>query len=239
MQSFFHAYTKKYFLRFRYAAAITVTPLAELSLMSVWTAFFNMKRISEPDFITPLALMVAGSVGAGMILCWIYYELASHYEKRAGKYTYFEIEKKAAVFSRYAGEYVSGGRRTVIRNLYVIPLKNYQSAYLDEKRKHLILMGEIRCYKGESDALGYHIKDGEPVFNRWWNDEANFTTVGMLKLPMDFEKPGHIAKALHQAKEQFDAIPEKKPYIFREADIVKKRRELKKIAERMRYERKW
>ena len=169
----------------------------------------------------------------------MYDELASHYEKRAGKYTYFEIEKKAAVFSRYAGEYVSGGRRTVIRNLYVIPLKNYQNAYLDEKRKHLILTGEIRCYKGESDALGYHIKDGEPVFNRWWNDEANFTTVGMLKLPMDFEKPGHIAKALHQAKEQFDAIPEKKPYIFREADIVKKRRELKKIAERMRYERKW
>ena len=239
MNRFFHAYTKKYLIRFRYAAAITVTPLAELSMMAIWTALFNMKRISEPQFVLPLALMSAGAVAAGMVLCWIYYELAVHYEKRSAKYTYFDISCKTAVFSRYAGEYTSGGRRIVIRKLYVIPLKNYGNAYLDEKRRHLVLVGEIRCYKGDSDALGYHFRDGELVFNKWWNDETNYTTVNMLKLPMDFERPGRIAKALHEAKEEFDAIPEKKPYVFREADIVKKRRELKKMAELMRYERKW
>ena len=239
MDSYFHAYTKKYRTRFRYAAAITVTPLAELAMMSVWTLLFNMKRAADPSFALPLALITAGCVLAGMILCWIYYELAAYYEKRASRYTYFDIGQKTAVYSRYAGEYRHRGKRVVMRRLYVIPMKNYGSAYLDEKRRHLILTGEIRCYYGESDGLGYHFKDGELVFNEWWNDETNYTVTRMLKLPMDFEKPGKIAAALYEAKTAFDAIPEKKPYVFREADIVRKRKELKRIAELMKYDRKW
>ena len=241
MSRYFHAYTKKYDKYRSRAMILTAVPLAQFSMVIIWALMFNLKRAVQPEFFIPYATAVGVSILAGMVLCWLYSAVSEHCIRVNRRYTYFEITPKAAVFSKYRGSYTHFGKRTVLRRVCVIPLKSYENAYLDEKKKHLILTGEIRIYEGEDKRLGYHVKDGFPVFDSWWYNEAekSYKTVDMIRLPMDFEHPGEIAAALHRAKREFDAMPPKKAYVFKEADIVRKRRELKKLAESRRYIRTW
>lgn len=237
MNTYFHAYTEKYIKRRTKAIILTVTPLAQFCMMIIWALMFNMKLAADPGFLFSCMLTVGGCVLAGMLLCWFYCAVCERCIRTNRRYTYFEVLQKAAVFSKYKGSYTVFGKRTVIREVCVIPLKNYDRAYLDERKKHLILTGEIRIYQGESRALGYHVKDGFPVFDKWWYNEAekSYKKVGVIRLPMDFEHPGKIAAALDTAKRGFEKIPPKKEYVFREADIVRKRKELKRLAEEARY----
>lgn len=241
MYKFYHCYTRKYERRLRIAMILTITPLAQFGMLILWALLFNLKRLSERDFAAGYLAAEAVVTAAGMLLCWFYGAVSEHYIRVNGRFTYFEILPKAAVFSRYKGGYSLFGKRTVIRRVCVIPLKDYESAYLDESRKHLILTGKIRVYEGEDRSLGYHVKDGFPDFDRWWYNEADSSrkTVDMMKLPMDFAKPAKIACALEKAKLEFNALPPKKAYVFKEADIVRKRKELKKLAESRRYMRTW
>lgn len=241
MNTYFHSYTEKYIKRRTRAIVLTVTPLAQFCMMVIWALMFNMKLVTDPDFLLSYAAAVGASVLAGMLLCCLYCAVCEHYIRTNRRYTYFEILQKAAVFSKYKGSYTLFGKRTVLREVCVIPLKNYDRAYLDERKKHLILIGEIRIYQGESNGLGYHVKDGFPVFDKWWYNEAekSYKKVGVIRLPMDFEHPGRIAAALDTAKREFERIPPKKEYVFKEADIVRKRRELKRLADAARYSVKW
>ena len=71
---------------------------------------------------------------------------------------------------------------------------------------------------------------------QWYNEaEKSYKTAGVVRLPMDFERPGRIAAAMDKAKRDFEKIPPKKEYVFKEADIVRKRRELKRLAEEAKY----
>ncbi len=239
MNSYFHAYTKKYYLRRRYAMLLTAAPVAELSLFLIWAAFFNLRQMYESGALTLFAVWIGAAVAAAMGLFIFYAELTEKKVRRHSKYTYFDIAQKAAVYSRYAGEYTHRGEKVIRRRLCVMRLKDFERAYLDEKKKHLILVGKIRLYEDESSNLGYHISDGDVVFDNWWYNEAGFEETRMLRLPVDFEKPSRIARRLYLSKRSFDKIPEKKPYVFVESEIVRKRRELKRIKEEMRYERKW
>ena len=241
LNSYFHAYTEKYAKRRLKATVLTVAPLAQFCMMIIWALMFNMRLISETEVVFSYAAVIGICVLTGIALCMIYAAVCDHYIRVNRRYTYFEILQKAAVFSKYKGSYTVFGEKTVIRQVAVIPLKNYDRAYLDERKKHLILLGEIRIYQGESDALGYHVKDGFPVFDKWWYNEAekSYKTVGAMRLPMDFERPGKIAAALDAAKREFEKIPPKKEYVFKEADIVRKRRELKKLREAAKYWSDW
>lgn len=223
------------------AVAITVTPLAQICMMIIWVLMFNAKLASEKTIIVFYLAVIGSCVLAGMVLCMIYAAVCEHYIRVNRRYTYFEIFQKAAVFSKYKGSYTVFGEKTLLREVCVIPLKNYDRAYLDERKKHLILIGEIRIYRGESDALGYHVKDGFPVFDKWWYNEAekSYKTAGEIRLPMDFERPGRIAAAMDKAKMEYKKIPPKKEYVFKEADIVRKRRELKKLREAAKYWSDW
>ncbi len=206
-------------------------------MMLIWALMFNLKMASDISFLFSYALAIGASVLAGMTLCIVYAAVCDHYIRAARRYTYFEILPKAAVFSEYKGSYTLFREKNILRRVCVIPLKNYDRAYLDERKKHLILLGEIRIYQGESTALGYHVKDGFPVFDKWWYNEAekSYRTVGAVRLPMDFERPGSIAAAMDKAKRDYKKIPPKKEYVFKEADIVRKRRELKRLAEEAKY----
>lgn len=241
MISYYHSYTKKYRKRRNEAIALIITPIAEFSLLIIWAVMFNLKRADRLDFILPYAMAVGGSVLTGMLLCWICCAVCDRYVRVNRKYTYFEITQKAAVFSKYKGSYRLFGKKTVLRMICVIPLTTYEKAFLDEKKKHLILTGEIRIYEGESNSLSYHINDGFPTFDKWWYNEVenSYKTVDMIRLPMDFEHPGKIAADLDRAKTEFKAIPPKKEYVFKESAIVRKRKELKKMAESRRYMRYW
>lgn len=241
MNRYFHAYTKKYRKRRNAAILLTVTPLAEFCMMIIWTLMFNLKSVVSPETLISYGAAVGGCIAAGMLLCWIYCIVCDRFVDTGRRYTYFEICAKAAVFSKYRGSYRHFGKRVVLRRVCVIPLKNYEKAFLDERKKHLILTGEIRIYEGEDKRLGYHIKDGFPVFDSWWYNEAekSYKTADMTRLPMDFEHPGQIAFALDKAKREFETAPPKKEYVFKEADIVRKRKELKKMAESRRYLKYW
>ncbi len=241
MSTFFHAYTRKYEKRRTAAILLTAAPLAEFCMMIIWTLLFNLKRAVKPDFLLPYLIAVGASIVLGMVMCWLYDAVSRHYIKANRRCTYFEIAPKAAVFSKYKGSYTLFGKKYVQRQVCVIPLEKYEKAYLDEKKKHLILTGEIRIYQGEDSTLGYHIKEGFPLFDKWWYNEAekSYKTVEMIKLPMDFQHPGEIAAALDKAKQDMKNIPPKKQYVFKEADIVRKRKELKKMAESRRYMRTW
>lgn len=239
MNAFFHAYTKKYNIRCRYATVLTAAPLAEICMMCVWAVLFNLRQAQSGSFLLPLAALCVLCCCAGLLLCWGYRAACDRAVRFNARYTYFDICAKSAVFSKFSGSYFGYGKRTVLRTLYVIPMKTFANAYLDEKKKHLILTGKIRVYSDESEKLGYHVVDGAVELDSWWYNEAGFTELGMLRLPMDFEHPAKIARALYETKIAFDKIPPKKPYVFREADIVKKRRELKRIAEENRYLRRW
>lgn len=241
VEKYYHAYTQKYEKRRKAAILLTVTPLTEFCMLIIWTLMFNLKRAAKADFALPYCIAVGASICGGIILCLFYAAVSEHYIRVNRRYTYFEILPKAAVFSKYKGCYTHFGKKHIQRQLCVIPLKQYEKAYLDEKKRHLILIGEIRIYQGEDGFLGYHVKDGFPVFDRWWYNEAekSYKTVDMIKLPMDFMQPGKIAAALDKAKMDYEKIPPKKEYVFKEADIVRKRRELKKLAESRRYMRTW
>lgn len=241
MNSYFHAYTQKYEKRRIGAILLTAAPLTEFCMLIIWTLMFNLKRAGQIEFIAPYCIAVSASIMLGLLLCWLYYGIGEHYIKFNRRYTYFEIAPKAAVFSKYKGSYTIFGKRYIQRQVCVIPLEKYERAFLDEKKKHLILIGEIKIYQGEDNSLGYHVKEGLPVFDRWWYNEAekSYKTVEMIKLPMDFQHPGQIAAALDKAKMDMKKIPPKKQYVFKEADIVRKRKELKKMAESRRYMRTW
>lgn len=237
MTAYFHAYTDKYKKRRNKAMILTVTPLAQFCMVLIWALMFNLKMVTDIAFLSSYAKVIGIAVSVGMALCIIYAAVCDHYVRAARRYTYFEILPKAAVFSEYKGRFFSYGEKIILRRVCVIPLKNYDRAYLDERKKHLILVGEIRIYQGETVGLGYHVKDGFPVFDKWWYNEAekSYRTVGMLRLPMDFERPGSIAAAMDKAKIDYKKIPPKKEYVFKEADIVRRRRELKKLAEQSKY----
>lgn len=218
---------------------LTAAPIIEVSMLVVWAALFNLKQMYEQGYIPMLAGGVSVGIAVGMILFIIYAQCTERAVRRNSKYTYFDICGKAVVYSRYRGEYSHLGEKIIQRELYVMQLKDFKQAYVDEKKKHLILIGKMRVYLDNTDNLGYHVENGNVDFDNWWYNEAGFKTVNMLKLPMDFERPTLIARKMYEAKRDFDAIPEKKPYVFVEADIVKKRKELKKLKEEMRYVRQW
>ena len=241
MNSYFHAYTQKYEKRRFGAILLPAASITEFCMLLIWALMFNLKRASQTEFILPYCIVISASIAAGLLLCWFYYAVSEHYIRYNRRYTYFEIVQKAAVFSKYKGSYTIFGQKYIQRQVCVIPLETYEKAFLDEKKKHLILMGEIKIYQGEDSSLGYHVKDGLPVFDKWWYNEAekSYKTVDMIKFPMDFQHPGQIAAALDKAKMDMKKIPPKKEYVFKEADIVRKRKELKKIAESRRYLRTW
>lgn len=241
MNSYFHAYTEKYEKRRMAAILLTAAPITEFCMLIVWALMFNLKRASQIEFIAPYCIAIFAGIVLELLLCWFYHIVSRHYIKYNRRYTYFEIMQKAAVFSKYKGRYTHFGKKYIQRQVCVIPLEKYEKAFLDEKKKHLILIGEIKIYSGEDTSLGYHVKDGYPLFDKWWYNEAekSYKTVEMIKLPMDFQHPGQIAAALDKAKMDMKKIPPKKQYVFKEADIVRKRKELKKMAESRRYMRTW
>lgn len=150
LNSYFHAYTEKYRKRRLKAAILTVTPLAQFCMMIIWALMFNMRLMTDVNTVISYGAVIGICVLSGMVLCMIYAAVCDHYIRVNRRYTYFEILQKAAVFSKYKGSYTVFGEKTRLREVCVIPLKNYDRAYLDERKKHLILLGEIRIYRGRA-----------------------------------------------------------------------------------------
>ena len=71
--------------------------------------------------------------------------------RRIKRCTYFEIQKSAAILSRYGGK-ISADTGGIQRRLYIIP---YDEMKLSVKKGRLVFTGKIRCYEGDSDPVSY------------------------------------------------------------------------------------
>ena len=125
------------------------------------------------NFVAVRLLIPAVCVTVWLFLSLIIFLVCETRARHITRSTYFEIQKSAAVYSRYAGRIFAdtGG---VERKLWVIP---YDGLKLFVKNGRLTFTGKIRYYEGSSDRLTYHIRRGAPEFDNWWFNDNGFTEV--------------------------------------------------------------
>lgn len=226
MENYFHAETQKYIKRCKLILLIIIAPFAQAGFISAFAIILNLRQLDRDNLIL-LSVFLGLSVVAAMIASWVCCEVCWNKQKKHSRYTFFDIQQKAAVFSQYSGSIIRFGRRYPLRTVYVIPFKDFEGvSFEDEAKKKLIINGKIRVYFGDSYNLGYRVKDGNIVFNHWWYDETGFETVSTLKIPSFFEKPQQIANKLLEAKENYEQIPPPKQYVFKEAEAVRRRKQM-------------
>ena len=81
---------------------------------------------------------------------------------------------------------------------------------LSVKKDRLVFTGKIRCYEGDSDRLGYHIRQGKPEFDSWWLNENGFREISSLTLPKCFPKQKTIFRHCSLAQKRYQLRCEKK-----------------------------
>lgn len=158
------------------------------------------------NFVTVRLLIPAVCVTVWLFLSLIIFLVCETRARHITRSTYFEIQKSAAVYSRYAGRIFAdtGG---VERKLWVIP---YDGLKLSVKNGRLTFTGKIRYYEGSSDRLTYHIRRGAPEFDSWWLNENGFREISSLTLPLCFPKQKTIFRHCSLAQKRYLLRCEKK-----------------------------
>ena len=151
------------------------------------------------------------AIPAVCVAAWLFLSLAIFLvcETRARhitRSTYFEIQKGAAVYSRYGGR-IFGDIGGTERKLWVIP---YDGLKLSLKNGRLTFTGKIRYYEGSSDRLTYHIRRGMPEFDNWWLNDNGFAEVPAVTLPSCFPKQKKISRYCRIAVGRYIRSCEKK-----------------------------
>lgn len=80
---------------------------------------------------------------------------------------------------------------------------------LSVKKGRLVFTGKIRCYEGDSDRLGYHIRQGKPEFDSWWLNENGFREISSLTLPQCFPKQKRFQTLLARSETVSAKVREK------------------------------
>lgn len=183
-------------------------------------------------------------ISAVCVAAWLFFSLVIFLvcETRARhitRSTYFEIQKGAAVYSRYGGRIFSdiGGTE---RKLWVIP---YDGLKLSMKNGRLTFTGKIRYYEGSSDRLNYRIRRGMPEFDNWWLNDNGFTEVSAVTLPPCFPKQkkmyGYCRIAIQryirncEKKKQTQSRPAPRP------KMIYRQRKRRTYSELPTFDRKW
>lgn len=207
MQDYFHPNTTKY-LRFVRRFSVTAGIfLAMPVLLCFLSLILGYRELSSPGFRNIRIIIITGCIGFWLISSFVVFAAAVNRKSRVSRYTYLDIQKNAAVLSRYSGSWTVLSKRTYIRTLYIIPLVGTEIKYGNGR---IVFKGDIKKYKGDSEWLGYHIKRGELKFDNWWLDNNGCTTVNEISLPADFAKAGFIYRCLKVAQNRSTAIAAKK-----------------------------
>lgn len=242
MQSYFHYNVRKDRRRLRSVLVLIIAPLFQACLLAMLTLIFSLSCVEETGGIILLGGTVCVCVLVGMLLCWGWYELISCKIAANSRYTYFDILPKTLIYSRYSGSRIVNGRRCALRTLYAIPLKSLGEVTVSGAAKNkgtLEISGEIRRYLLDSEQLGYHIVDGEAVFDRWWLEHGAFETIKRIKIPCIFGGVKRLSHEIETAKKRYDEIPPPRPHIFKEADYIRRRPKPRVMPENLSYNRKW
>lgn len=239
MRSFYHCNTTGYKKRERAIIVLCASFFSEIAVVCFFVLFFNLFGAPDRELIIRMLTAAAAAVLAGLFICFCTSEICRIKTQRASRYTYLDFQLKAAVFSRYSAAYRVQGEKLIFRELYLIPFKDFLGAEVCADGKRVIVRGKIRRYFADSDSLGYHVREGEIEFDRWWLGYGSFEELSELIIPNYFGKPERIAAAFKKAKENFDHIPPPKEYKFREADFIRRRPKPRVLPDSLDYKRDW
>ena len=164
MQNFFHADTSKARTVCQKASVAVGAVLALPALLSLMSLIIQTRNWRTEGFLAAGLAVPAICVAVWLAFTFLLFFICETRSRRIKRCTYFEIQKSAAILSRYGGK-ISADTGGIQRRLYIIP---YDEMKLSVKKGRLVFTGKIRCYEGDSDRLGYHIRQGKPEFDSWW-----------------------------------------------------------------------
>ena len=239
LRTYFHFRPEKDKRRLKKLLFYTAGLCGEICVAAFFVLIFNFLTAANYDVIFQVTGIICAVILTGMIICFIASELSYKKIRRHSRYTYLDIQLKFIIFSFYGGEYHSGGKRIIVRDLYYIPLSGLKSAVPEKKGDGIILSGDFRHYCMNSENLGYHVKNGEIVFDREWLNIGGFEKIDSVKIPRVFGKGERILNSVNGALERFNALPKPKPYVFREADFIRRRAKPRYLSDDFSFERKW
>jgi len=217
--------------RLKHFIEYTAPPLFFIAVILTITLLLSFRNLIHQEILLHAVIIVCASIFAFTLLIRIILEVAARKTAVHARYTYIEIGLKDIIISLYAGSFAHFGERTVLRTLYVIPLKEFEEAGI-VNRKKLIIKGNIKEYTGNDQRLGYFFKDGTFEFKEAYYESQGFKEFNELVLPALFgrvETLKQIIDSFNAAKARFNALPPPKPYVFREMEFVKIRKIRKKL----------
>lgn len=239
MRWFYHFSPLKLRKIARNTILITACFCAEICIAAFIVLIFNFLTARNYDVIFQMLMIVCGAILTGMLICFGTAMVVWKKINRKSRYTYVDIQLKTAIYSSYAGEYRVSGEKVIIRDIYCIPFGSLTGSQVAKNGKDLIVTGKIRHYCMNSENLGYHVKDGEVVFDRELLNESGFESLEEVRIPAVFGKPERLCKAFEEGRARFEEIPAPKPYVFKEADFIRRRAKPRVMPEDFNYTRKW
>ncbi len=239
MRNFFHFSPVKLRKTIQRTVMITACFCAEICIAAFIVLIFNFLTARNYQVIFYMIAVICITILAGMLICFFTEMLLSRKIRRCSRYTYVDIQLKTLIYSAYAGEYSISGERVVIRDIYYIPFAALSKAEISKNGRNIVVTGKMRHYCMNSHNLGYHVVDGEVQFDRALLNESSFETIETLRIPAVFGNPSKLCGAIEEAKERFEEIPAPKPYVFKEADFIRRRAKPRVMPEDFNYSRKW
>ncbi len=212
---------------------------AEICVAAFFVLIFNFLTARNYDVIFRMLIIICGIILLGMGFCFTVWELTQKKIMRGSRYTYLDIQEKAVVLSVYGGEYGGANGKVIVRDLYYIPFETLKGIEEEKNGRGVVLTGKIRRYGMNSDFLGYHINDGDVVFDRQWLNIGGFSQLDTVKIPFVFGSNKRVYKSVVEGYKKFLEIPKKTPYVFKEADFIRRRAKPRVMPEEFGYKRDW
>ena len=237
MRSYFHFSPERIRRRTGKILIFSAVFCAELCVAAFFVLIFNFLTARNYDVILRVTVVICAIILTGMLFCLCLSQLSRRKIRRSSRYTYVDIQQKAVIFSSYGGEYRTGGRKIIVRDLWYIPFEKLKG--IEQTDKGTVINGEIRHFSMNSENLGYHIKDGDVVFDREWLNTGGFEKVTSVRIPAVFGKKDGVYRALVENYRLYLETPKPRPYVFREADFIRRRAKPRVMPEDFGYSRKW
>lgn len=239
MRDFFHWDPSPLLRRRKNLILCAAALCAEICTAAFIMLILNICTAPDEGVIFQTLFIICGTILAGMTFCLITAAACDKKIRRRSRYTYIDIQLKGLVYSSYAGEYRVAGRRIIVRDLYVVPFRELSSVSSGDEGKVLLLTGKLRHYCMNSENLGYHVKNGDFEFDRPYLNVKGFAEEEKLRVPSVFGSSRRVADSVIAAKKRWSELPEPKPYVFREADFIRRRPKTRVLPESFDYSREW
>ncbi len=239
MRWFYHFSPVRLRKKARNIILVTACFCAEICVAAFIVLFFNFLTARNYDVILQMLAIVCGAILLGMLVCFGAAMISWHKISRRSRYTYVDIQPRTLIYSAYAGEYTVSGERVIIRDIFYVSFEYFSGAQVAANEKDVIVTGKVRHYCMNSDNLGYHVKDGGVVFDRELLNESGYESLEIMRIPCVFGNPERLCRAINEGRARFEEIPAPKPYVFKEADFIRRRAKPRTMPEDFNYSRKW